>query len=220
MDNINLSNLSTNPDDVKWLGLPEHPQYQECWQRFYARYHRAILNYIVYLAKWNHHQADQAEEILSRVYEKGFRWSFRRQEGVKFRTIIKRLVRDALSEYWKDKKIVPTEYFCDNQVGGSIDDYPFSVELLKTIIQQILEEYPTKEKVVLQWIWDHDGTWPNSTQLAEMLESKNNAARKWKERNKGLWKKFQLKIIERLKELAWGVEYQKQEVEFFTELEL
>lgn len=218
MDKIKLSDLSTNPDDVKWLGFPEHPQYEDCWQRFYKRYHRAILDYILYIAKWNHQHADEAEEILSRVYEKGFRWSFRRQDGVKFRTVIKRLVRDVLSEYWKKNKITYTTHF-DDQVSGSVD-YCFSVELLKCIIKQVLEEYPQKEKTILQWIWDHDGEWPSSVKLAEILNSKNHAARKWKERHKDLWQKFQLKIIERLKELAWGVENQKQEVEFFTKLEL
>ncbi|WP_372367727.1 hypothetical protein [Candidatus Uabimicrobium sp. HlEnr_7] len=221
---MTISELSTHSNCVKWLDKPEHEKYQECWKLFYERYHQAIVLYILSKASWSYDKIHQAEDIASRVYEKGFRWSFHRKEGVRFRILIKSLVRDVLRDYWRKKKI-PMQaieedfaYECDT----SFENLSWSI--LEETIHISINKYPEKKRRLLLFIWKNS-RWPNSLELAELLQVKSKtsdlkkaAAQQWKKRNRYLWEEFQKNICRQIEKLAYGKQSVEEENKFFQNL--
>ncbi|BBM87234.1 sigma-70 family RNA polymerase sigma factor [Candidatus Uabimicrobium amorphum] len=222
----NLKYVSTHSEYVKWLGAPDHEQYQECWRKFYHRYHTPIINYILKKAGWRKDHIYKAEEIASVVYEKGFRWSFKKQDGVSFRAILKRLVKDALSDYMKKQKDVPLcEHLSEDPKASQDSDWDsLSFEILQTISLRVLEGYKGRQRDVVKWIWEH-GKWPKPGELAAILsinsdheENNKNAAKQWRKRNKNLWQDFQEKLKHQICQLAMGEDCQEQEMSYFENL--
>ena len=218
MSDDNIADLSTNLDEIKWLGQPQHENYQQCWQKFHERYHDAIIKYIMRVSGWSQQDKNKAEEVLSLVYEKGFRWTFRRDRSVKFRIVLQRLVKDSVSEYFrKQNNLAKLPY------DIAMQEYPdhlhnFSLDILETIINKILSTYLPRESIVIEYIWEHH-KWPNSQELAALLQCNNDTARKWKQRHRDCWKKFQQQVVKEIENLVWGESEKQQEVLFFTQLQ-
>lgn len=197
----NIDDVSSHPHTNKGLGNPmDDAEYQRCWCQFDKRYHRAIVNYILKNNKWNKTKIDEAEKIVSRVYEKGFRWSFKRQNGKSFRSILKTLIHDCLVEYWQKQSR-------DKILLDNIEELPDWKEppydndssyVIKMIAPLILKGYSDKEKLVLKDMLDHNGEWPNYETLQEILGISYDNARQWKSRNKDLWEKFSLQVRKKL----------------------
>ena len=220
----NLQNISTHSEYVKWLGMPEHEQYQICWHRFYERYHNAIINHILRKANWSRDAIMEAEEVASMVYEKGFRWSFKKKQGVRFRVVLQRLVIDALSEYFHKHSKNATQTLCvEPAVAQSDCTDTLSIDILRTLIDDVLVNYNERRAKVLRAIWENGG-WPKPLELASILgienddvEKRKNAAKQWRKRNKLLWSDFQEKLSHELQLLALG-DQRQSEVEHFTKI--
>ncbi|WP_372370708.1 hypothetical protein [Candidatus Uabimicrobium sp. HlEnr_7] len=219
-----ISHLSTHSNCVKWLNDPSHDNYQECWQLFYNRYHEAILHYILRKAKWSLNQINEAEDIASKVYEKGFRWSFHNAKGVRFRILLKSLVRDVFRDYWRQKQLPVVELHSDLVSYNETVSCDLSWDILQQTISLSLEKYPLKQRNVLRWIWEN-GKWPLAIELADIIQVKSvgidmrkAAAQQWKKRNRYIWEEFQKCICMQIEKLAYGEELQEQELIYFQHL--
>ena len=218
MSDDNIADLSTNLDEIKWLGHPQHKNYQQSWQKFHERYHDAIMKYIMRVSGWTQQDKHKAEEVLSLVYEKGFRWTFRRDRSVKFRIVLQRLVKDSVSEYFRrqNKFIALAD---DVAIEGTPDHlHDFSLDVLETIINKILSTYSPRESIAIKYIWEYR-KWPESQELAALFQCNNDTARKWKQRHFNCWKKFQQQVVKEIENLVWGETEKQQEVLFFTQLQ-
>lgn len=222
-DHGKLEHLSTHSQEIKWLGTPEHEQYQESWKHFYERYHTAIVNYILKRAGWKRDRMTDAEEIASVVYEKGFRWSFKKEKTVRFRVMLKRLVKDALSEYIRKQKTTTALPTTEIPTTHDITD-SLSLEILEIAAKTVLKKYQGRQLQVLEWVWAN-GDWPSTEDIITIcnidsgdLEKSKQAARQWHKRNKGIWQDFQKRLRNEIAELAIGNDTQ-QEIEYFENLE-
>ncbi|WP_372368136.1 RNA polymerase sigma factor [Candidatus Uabimicrobium sp. HlEnr_7] len=222
-----LDEISTHADDIKHLGNPEHKKYQQCWRNFYFRYHNAILSYIKKQTR-GQLQIHDVEDIASKVYERGFRWNFQRQHGIRFRVLLKQVVKDAIWQFWQghNKKIKYEQKNLELVSANEDIDYSenLSAEIFSTLVNKVLQKFPEKQRKVLRWIWTN-GKWPPSEILANLIDvSSNNienaraAARQWKKRNVKIWERFQKQICNEIELLAIGEENQQQELQYFTSL--
>lgn len=221
-----LENLSTHSQEIKWLGKPEHENYQQCWTNFYQRYHTPILNYILKKANWRQDRIVDAEEIASLVYEKGFRWNFKKETSIRFRVLLKRLVKDVFSDYMRKNsksKVVYCEKYHEVAVHSSMAD-DLSIEILQLAAERTLHKYQGRHRAILDWVWSNS-RWPKAEEMivifeitgADMQKNKQ-AVRQWHKRNRGLWDDFQNRLRHELSALAIGEETQA-EVEHFENLE-
>ncbi|WP_372369817.1 hypothetical protein [Candidatus Uabimicrobium sp. HlEnr_7] len=225
-DNRKLDSLSTHSQEIKWLGMPEHEKYQDQWKNFYDRYHTPIINYILKKANWTVNRTADAETIASVVYEKGFRWSFKKQRSIRFRFILKRLVKDALSDYMRKQKSVAS--FVDLYEGCAVTEDTtdtLSVEILQVASKRIIETYKGRQQDILLWVWDN-GRWPKAEEMVDIFaicgkdaEKNKQAARQWHKRNRGLWQDFQDKLRHEISKLAIGNDEIIAEVQHFENLE-